>query len=609
MGMANPEKPPVEVTNNNDIITVTSDVESIQKSKDDDGGGTRRSRGATVAFGIARTLALVILLYFFICSLDLMSNGFRLVGGKATSTVLQESIGLSSPVAGLMVGILITVLVQSSSTSTSIIVSMTAAGLLDVRAGIPVVMGANVGTSVTSTIVSFSHAGQREDFGRAFSGATVHDCFNWLTVLVLLPLEITTGYLFHTSEAIVNSLSYGKESGGIGVNILKQATDPFTRCIVQLNSTVITAWSQNNPEFDNATLLKTWCKKDNSTGELIECDYLLKYLESIGDTAVGVILLVFSLLLLFLCMGTMVKMLQTMLKGPMASAIRRTINAEVPRAPWLGGYISLIVGCLATVLLQSSSVVTSLLTPLVGLGLVSLERAYPLTIGSNLGTTGTALLASLSSSTTPPLQMALTHMLFNATGIFLFYPIPFMRWPIPMAYALGRVASKRRWMAIVYLLVAFLLLPTLVFTLSKVDKSYVTLYCVLSIVIFVAVAIIVINILQKRHPQVLPRFLHDWKWLPVWMRSLGWADDSIEAVGAFFSRHNVGNKCCSRRKTDSLKSVDVSKTDLSEGIDNGVMINGKDKKISDLDLTRTSQTPISNGRSQGTDNLTFDSSV
>ncbi|XP_046393529.1 sodium-dependent phosphate transport protein 2B-like isoform X2 [Ischnura elegans] len=604
--MANPEKPPVELSNNNEIITVTTDIDSIQKAKD--GGGERRRRGVRIAFGIGRTVALVILLYFFICSLDLMSNGFRLVGGKATSTVLQESIGLSSPVAGLMVGILITVLVQSSSTSTSIIVSMTAAGLLDVRAGIPVVMGANVGTSVTSTIVSFTHAGQREDFGRAFSGATVHDCFNWLTVIVLLPLEITTGYLYHTSLAIVNSLSYGKDTGGIGVNILKQATDPFTRCIVQLNSSVITAWSQNNPDYDNATLLKTWCKKDNSTGELVECEYLLKYLGSIGDTAVGAILLVASLILLFLCMGTMVKMLQTLLKGPMASAIRRTINAEVPKAPWLGGYISLIVGCLATVLLQSSSVVTSLLTPLVGLGLVSLERAYPLTIGSNLGTTGTALLASLSSSTSPPLQMALTHMLFNATGILLFYPIPFMRWPVPMAYALGRAASKRRWMAIVYLIVAFLLLPTLVFVLSKVDETYITLYCVLSIAILIVVCIIVINLLQKRHPQVLPQRLRDWKWLPLWMRSLGWADNSIEAVGDFFARHSSGCRCCSRTKTDSLKSVEMSRTDLSEGVDNNVVIVER-QKSSELDLTRTSEVNDKKNSAQGCINLTYDSSV
>jgi sodium-dependent phosphate cotransporter len=92
-----------------------------------------------------------------------------------------------------MVGIMTTVLVQSSSTSTSIIVSMVSAQFLDVQTAIPIIMGANIGTSITNTIVSLTQVGDRNQFRRAFAGATVHDMFNWLTVISLLIVEVTTG--------------------------------------------------------------------------------------------------------------------------------------------------------------------------------------------------------------------------------------------------------------------------------------------------------------------------------------------------------------------------------------------------------------------------------
>ena len=54
-------------------------------------------------------------------------------------------------------------------------------------------MGANIGTSVTNTIVAMGQIADKADFRRAFAGATVHDMFNWMTVLIFLPLEVFTG--------------------------------------------------------------------------------------------------------------------------------------------------------------------------------------------------------------------------------------------------------------------------------------------------------------------------------------------------------------------------------------------------------------------------------
>jgi sodium-dependent phosphate cotransporter len=152
---------------------------------------------------IGKCVALLCLLYFFVCSLDFLSSAFRLLGGKAAGSAFSDSALLQNPICGLMIGVLATVLVQSSSTSSSIIVTMVASGILEVRPAIPIIMGANIGTSVTNTIVSLAQSPNRDEFRRAFGGATVHDMFNWLSVFVLLPLEIATGEELEFSPLII----------------------------------------------------------------------------------------------------------------------------------------------------------------------------------------------------------------------------------------------------------------------------------------------------------------------------------------------------------------------------------------------------------------------
>lgn len=124
-------------------------------------------------------------IYFFICDLTLLSDAFRLIAGPETASILRNSDFFNNPIASLMVGVLVTVLLQSSSTTTSIIVSMTGAGLLTVVQASFMIMGANIGTSVTGTIVALGQVGNRSQFRRAFASATAHDMFNWLTVLVM----------------------------------------------------------------------------------------------------------------------------------------------------------------------------------------------------------------------------------------------------------------------------------------------------------------------------------------------------------------------------------------------------------------------------------------
>lgn len=78
--------------------------------------------------------------------------------------------------------------------------------VLPVKPAIPIVMGTNVGTTVTNTIISLAQLTERNEFRRAFAGAVVHDIFNWLSVLVLLPLEVITGYLRRLTGLIIKDL-------------------------------------------------------------------------------------------------------------------------------------------------------------------------------------------------------------------------------------------------------------------------------------------------------------------------------------------------------------------------------------------------------------------
>jgi hypothetical protein len=76
-------------------------------------------------------------------------------------------------------------------------------------------------------------------------------------------------------------------------------------------------------------------------------------------------------------------------------------------------------GTLATGMVQSSSVTTSLAVPLAAIGVVTLPAVYALTLGANVGTTFTALMSAMAVTgvaAVPSLQVALVHTLFNLTG-------------------------------------------------------------------------------------------------------------------------------------------------------------------------------------------------
>ncbi|XP_054440678.1 sodium-dependent phosphate transport protein 2C [Pteronotus mesoamericanus] len=480
-------------------------------------------------------------LYVFICSLDILSSAFQLLGSKVAGDIFKDDVVLSSPVAGLVIGVLATVLVQSSSTSSAIVVSMVASKLLTVQASVPIIMGVNVGTSITSTLVSMAQSGDRDEFRRAFGGSAVHSIFNWLTVLILLPLESAAAPLQTLSALALGAAR--RQAGGHAPDILKVLTRPLTHLIVQLDTGVLASSAAGNAT--NGSLLKRWCgarettpgnnssrhgsaasgpdpqRNGSAATEPLPCRHLFAG-TALTDLAVGLVLLAGSLLVLCSCLVLVVKLLHSMLRGRVARAVRAVIHADFPfPVRWLSGYLAILVGAGLTFVLQSSSVFTAAVVPLMGVGVISLERAYPLLLGSNIGTTATALLAALASPANvllSALQVALIHFFFNLAGLLLWYVVPALRLPIPLAKRFGDLTARYRWVAVAYLLLSFLLLPLAAFGLSLAGGT--VLAAVGGPLAGLALLAVLVHVLQRRRPAWLPRPLRSWAWLPLGLRSL-----------------------------------------------------------------------------------------
>ena len=278
-----------------------------------------------------------------------------------------------------------------------------------------------------------------------------------------------------------------------------------------------------------------------------------------SDTTVGIVLLVLALVVLCGCLICIVKTLNSLLKGKIAVIIKKFLNAEFPgKLAYFTGYVALLIGTGMTILVQSSSVFTSALTPLVGIGVITIDRMYPLTLGANIGTTTTAIMAALAQEgedVAISLQVSLCHLFFNISGILLFYPIPYLRFPIGMAKFLGNETAKYRWFAIFYLILSFFILPALVFGLSLV--SWKVMAGVLSPIAALIIFIAIIKLLQRKFPRRLPPVLRNWKFLPLACRSLEPYDRLIGKVKSVIC-------CCKRCTSEEESSTDTNDSSSSE---------------------------------------------
>ncbi len=369
-------------------------------------GELKSSQGDT----ILKTLAIIVILYLFLVSIGMIGSAFKGMGKDFAMQLIQSNAG---PLIGLFIGILATSLIQSSSTTTSLVVGMVAAGTfgddprIAVAAATPYIMGANIGTSITNTIVSMGHIVNKNEFRRAFSASIVHDFFNVISVLILLPLEISFG-LISKSASWLAELLVGTESFSFNSPI-KLITDPVV----------------------------AWVKELFKHQEIINYNWLL---------------LIAALLLLFLSLRYLTKLIRSLVMHRLEAFFDSHIFKTAGRAMLFGAFI--------TILVQSSSITTSLVIPLAGAGILRLEQIFPYTLGANIGTTITALLASLVSGTIAPLSVAFAHLMFNIYGILLIWPIEKIRMtPINLSKWFAEIAIQNRIFSLLYILIVFFIIP------------------------------------------------------------------------------------------------------------------------------------------------------
>jgi len=355
----------------------------------------------TNARQVVKTLIYIIsVLVFFLFTIDLLVTSLGHVGKETVQSVLEVT---ANPFVSLFIGLLITALIQSSSTTTAMIVAAVAAGSMEMHQAIPMVMGANIGTTITSNIVSLSYISDRTVFRRAFSAATLHDHFNILTTIILFPLQYQYNLLGDIAEKVTSLITY-QEASSTQVNL---------------------AYFQ--------------------IGNLMISEFVV---DLIGNP---VLVLLIAIPVLFLSIKLFTKIIYKLFIGSASKKFEIIVFKNPFKAfSW---------GALITAALQSSSVTTSFIVPLVATDKIKINQVYPFLVGANIGTTITALLAALFK-TPEAISIALTHFMFNVIGGLVLLGLPGLnKLSLIMTEILGELSMRYRIISLIYLIITFFLLP------------------------------------------------------------------------------------------------------------------------------------------------------
>lgn len=372
---------------------------------------------------VLRIIALLFLLYLFLLSIGLLGASFKLLGDEAAKALFDK---VDNPFLGLLIGILATSLVQSSSVTTSTVVGLVASGM-PINLAVPIIMGANIGTTVTNSLVSLGHISRRDEFRRAFAGATVHDFFNIATLVVLFPIEIN----FHILERLAGKITgwFASMTAATGDEGMLKFTSP----IKAITKPVVKSIS-----------------------------HFAETHASSGWAAGG--LAIIAAFFIFISLTFIVKVLRKLV----VSKVESMVDKSLEKKNFLDNpFYGMSLGATVTALVQSSSITTSIMVPLAGAGVVTLTQIFHFTMGANIGTTVTSLLAS-SAANEQGFQIAVVHLLFNVGGIVLIYPIPFIRRiPLFCAEKMADLSAKHRWVPFVFIAVLFFVIPGSLIYLSS----------------------------------------------------------------------------------------------------------------------------------------------
>jgi len=375
---------------------------------------------------IYQIVLLLLLIYLFFLSIVMMGASFKSFKGLSENLITS----VSNPLMGLIIGILTTSIVQSSSTTTSIVVGLVASNILGARSisiAIPIIMGANIGTTITNTIVSLGHISRSDEFKRAYSCAIVHDIFNIIAVAILLPLEIMFGIIQKISIQLGSFFLHSNIRGAEFKSPVAAITKPVVGFL----------YDPKYPEADPGFLQRI-------------------FPQSIAQ----IVILILALILLFFAMKYMVNIIRKLVIG----RVEQFFSDYIFR----NGVLAFLLGLILTAIVQSSSITTSIVVPLAGAGILTIYQVFPYTVGANIGTTVTTLMAALATCSAPALVVALSHLTFNVMASVIILPVRQIRnVPIKAAQSISNLTMKSKLYPILIMLGVFFIIPLCLLLLTR----------------------------------------------------------------------------------------------------------------------------------------------
>ncbi|GEO21206.1 Na/Pi symporter [Cyclobacterium qasimii] len=360
---------------------------------------TKVPEGNTYFKNLITIVTIIIGLLIFMFSIDFLTISLTELNNEAANALFTAT---SNPFVGLFIGILTTALIQSSSTISAMVVVLVASGNLSLAQAVPVIMGANIGTTLTSTLVAFGYILKKKTFRKALSAGVLHDIFNISTVIILLPLEVYFGILSHLSAWLTHWFIWD---------------EPVDLGEIGLNGFFLRSLSYELYSYLSWPLLAL---------------------------ATGILLMIGS-----------IKILSSLAYKSLITPNFKKVRKHIFNFP----FRSFAYGVFFTAAVQSSTVTTSLMVTAVATGKVALRKVFPFIMGANLGTTITAVIAALYK-TEAAISVAIVHVLFNLIGNLIFLPFPRLREiPVRLAKKFGRQTANNKSIGFAYILLTFFVIP------------------------------------------------------------------------------------------------------------------------------------------------------
>ena len=381
-----------------------------------------------------RSLLFLFLIYLFLCAVKMFGESTVLLRNEYKTSVDALFSGMQNPFVGLCVGIFATALMNSSSATTSLVVALVAMNVIPIEHAVAVVIGANIGASITSMVVSMGNITNKKAFTLGFGVPLIQDWYSIITATVCLSLEFSCHFMSCAAKWL---------SG-----LLVQ----FGGSTVEAAEAVGTAGASGAAAGAETSWL---CNPVEAPVKLVK--FLLIDLMRFPGTACAILMGILGLFILFFALINMTKNMKIL----MADKVEEWINAVLSK----NGFLGLFIGWIVTMIIQSSGITTSLVVPLVASNILKIRTAYPLILGAKLGTPITGILAAMAFLGTPAggpaMAIALVHFLFNAIGVGLLYPIPALRLPVFLTERLSPILGQHRIYVVMWGVCVFILIPVI----------------------------------------------------------------------------------------------------------------------------------------------------